>query len=86
MSNISLKRLMHDYKNMSAELLADKGIYTKVNDENIYEAYALILGPSDTPYDSGFYFFKFNFCKIIYSNSFIFFFLNLFFLRCFFLF
>ena len=63
MSNISLKRLMHDYKNMSADLLAEKGIYTKVNDENIYEAYALILGTSDTPYDSGFYFFKFNFCK-----------------------
>ena len=63
MSNISLKRLMRDYKNISTDLLAKKGIYTKINDENIYEAYALIIGPKDTPYNSGFYFFKFNFCK-----------------------
>lgn len=63
MSNISLKRLMRDYKNLSADLLAEKGIYTHVNEDNIYESYALILGPKDTPYADGFYFFKFNFCK-----------------------
>ena len=54
---------MRDYKNISKPLLEEKGIYTKVNDDNLYEAYALIIGPKDTPYSNGFYFFKFNFCK-----------------------
>ena len=29
--------------------------------ENIFKGYAMIIGPSDTPYQDGFYFFEFNF-------------------------
>ena len=37
------------------------GIYLYVNENDIFNNYALIVGPKDTPYFGGFYFFKIKF-------------------------
>ena len=37
------------------------GIYLYINQNDIFNNYALIVGPKDTPYFGGFYFFKINF-------------------------
>ena len=41
--------------------LDKNGIYIEFNEENITEAYALIIGPKDTCYENGFLYFKINF-------------------------
>ena len=38
--------------------LTDNGIYYIHDDEDIMKGYAMIVGPSETPYFGGFYFFK----------------------------
>ena len=37
------------------------GIYVYINEKNIYKNYALIIGPKNTPYFGGFFFFEINF-------------------------
>jgi ubiquitin-protein ligase len=37
------------------------GIYSHVEESNIYDFYAMLVGGEDTPYANGFYFFKFTF-------------------------
>jgi ubiquitin-protein ligase len=60
--DISKKRIMADIKNLRKnEELKRYGIHVKFNEENIYNAQAMILGPEDTPYEKGFYFFDINF-------------------------
>ena len=39
----------------------DQGIYYKHDEEDILKGYALVIGPSDTPYENGYYFFEFKF-------------------------
>ena len=56
------KRIMVDIKNIRKnEDLEKCGIYVNFNEDNIYSAQALIIGPYDTPYEKGFYFFDINF-------------------------
>jgi len=60
--DIAKKRIMADMKNLRKnEELKKNGIHVKFNDDNIYNAQAMILGPADTPYEKGFYFFNINF-------------------------
>lgn len=60
--DIARKRIMADMKNLRKNTeLQDCGIHVKFNDSNIYNAQAMILGPKDTPYEKGFYFFDINF-------------------------
>ena len=56
MSNISIKRILNDKKNLERNPLDKYGIYA-IFEEDIYKAKALIIGPSDTPYYGGYYLF-----------------------------
>jgi ubiquitin-protein ligase len=57
----TIQRLLKDVKQLIKCPLTDNGIYYTHDDEDILKGYAMIVGPSDTPYFGGFYFFKFNF-------------------------
>jgi ubiquitin-conjugating enzyme E2 Z len=60
--NFARKRILADIKNVKKnEDLEKCGIHVNFNEDNIYNAQALILGPSDTPYEKGFYLFDINF-------------------------
>jgi ubiquitin-protein ligase len=62
MSLTARKRILVDIKNIKKnEDLEKCGIFVHFNEENIYNAKALIMGPSDTPYEKGYYFFDINF-------------------------
>ncbi len=60
-SKESIKRLIKDVKQINNEPLHDQGIYYKHDEEDILKGYALVIGPSDTPYENGYYFFEFKF-------------------------
>lgn len=49
------KRIMNDLR----ELYEDKpeGIYIVIDDEDISKMHALIIGPKNTPYENGFFYF-----------------------------
>lgn len=55
------QRLLKDIKQIMKHSLADQGIYYKHDDTDILQGYAMIVGPSDTPYFGGYYFFQFKF-------------------------
>jgi len=55
------KRLLKDVVDVVKNPLADQGIYYVHSDENMFVGYAMIIGPTDTPYADGFYLFKLNF-------------------------
>jgi ubiquitin-protein ligase len=38
-----------------------ENIYYRHDEDNLYKGYAFIIGPKDTPYENGFYFFEFTF-------------------------
>lgn len=59
--NSTIKRILTDVKKIIKSPLDDNGIYYFHNEENIYNGKALIIGPSDTPYVSGYYFFDLSF-------------------------
>lgn len=63
MSSKRLKRITHEIVDLekSADILANSGIYFKYDESNINIIHALIMGPSNTPYEKGFYFFKFEY-------------------------
>jgi ubiquitin-protein ligase len=63
MSQKSTKRIQNDIKIYYKSDLNDHGIYVHFNDKNIYNAKALIIGPKDTPYQNGFYFFDINYTE-----------------------
>ena len=42
----------------SSQVLSESGIYTYVDDSNVNNVYALLIGTSNTPYNKGYYFFK----------------------------
>lgn len=57
----NLNRLMKDVRNAMKQDLKDNGIFYIHDDTIIKTGYALIIGPKDTPYFGGYYFFKFDF-------------------------
>ena len=60
--DIAKKRIMADMRNIKKNDELNKcGIHVKFNEDNIYNAQAMILGPSDTPYEKGFYFVDINY-------------------------
>ena len=64
MSNISVKRINRDVSLIYKEPLDSLGIYIDWNCNNIKNVKALIIGPEDTPYRYGYYFFN-----IIFPNE-----------------
>jgi ubiquitin-protein ligase len=63
-NNIKLTtRLLRDVKSIMKQPLTSHGIYYVHDETDMYKGYAMIIGPSDTPYEDGFFFFKFNFPK-----------------------
>lgn len=63
LSTRTVKRLVNDVKDIMKNPLNDNGIYYIHDDENMLFGYALIIGPKDTPYENGLYFFKFIYPK-----------------------
>ena len=57
----TIHRLLKDVKQIIRHPLTDNGIYYSHDESDMMKAYALIVGPSETPYFGGFYFFKFDF-------------------------
>ena len=60
MSSLAIKRISADIKNIRRNNLDEQNIYVSVNEENIFKIKAMIIGPKDTPYENGFYFFDFE--------------------------
>ena len=60
-SKETMSRLMKDVKNIIKQPLTDNGIYYIHDDTDMMKGYALIIGPSETPYFGGNYFFEFNY-------------------------
>ena len=56
----TIKRLAKDVKDIIKTPLTDNGIYYVHDENDILKGYALIIGPPDTPYSGGYYFFKFQ--------------------------
>jgi ubiquitin-protein ligase len=57
----TFKRIVNDVKELILSPLYSHGIYYIHNDNDILKGKALIIGPSDTPYENGFYLFDFDF-------------------------
>ena len=57
----TVKRLAKDVKDIIRNPLTDSGIYYVHNQEDMLKGQALIVGPRGTPYEGGYYFFKFQF-------------------------
>ena len=66
--NTCVKRIIKDITEIIKSPLEPEGIYYKHDDNNILLGYALIIGPNNTLYKYGFYFFKFEFPNN-YPNS-----------------
>ena len=60
-SKTSIKRLISDVKELLRMPLTSNGIYYQHDESDMLKGYAMIVGPKDTPYYGGFYFFEFNF-------------------------
>lgn len=62
MTSLCMKRIKTDMKELYSEPLdVSEGIYHHFNEDNLTQAYFMIIGPKDTPYENGFYFFHFSF-------------------------
>jgi ubiquitin-conjugating enzyme E2 Z len=57
----TITRLLQDVKQIIKNPLTDNGIYYSHDDEDMLKGYALIIGPKDTPYYGGFYFFEIHY-------------------------
>lgn len=60
-SEITQKRLIHDITELYKNPLDEHGIYYKHDDASMLKGYAMIIGPRDSLYQNGIYFFEFNF-------------------------
>lgn len=60
-SKDSIHRLLKDVKQIIKNPLTENGIYYIHDDTDMLKGYALIVGPSDTPYFGGNYFFEFTY-------------------------
>jgi ubiquitin-protein ligase len=59
--SINEKRLLKDVININKHPLTEHGIFYIHDSDNIKKGYALIIGPKDTIYSHGMYFFEFNY-------------------------
>ena len=57
----TVKRLVKDVKDIMKNPLTSQGIFYQHDESDMLKGYAMIIGPSETPYEDGFYFFEFNF-------------------------
>ena len=57
----TIKRLANDVKQIMKNPLTEQGIYYNHSEDDILKGYAMIMGPSDTPYEYGYYLFQFDF-------------------------
>lgn len=57
----TVQRLLKDVRQIIQHPLTDNGIYYSHDDIDMMKGYAMIVGPINTPYFGGFYFFKFDF-------------------------
>ena len=55
------KRIKYDIKHFIKSDLNSNGIYCDFDEEDMSRVKALIIGPKDTPYENGFYFFSLQF-------------------------
>lgn len=55
------KRIARDVIKLNKNPLTKHGIHYFHNEDNLLKSYALIIGPEDTIYEDGFYFFEFTF-------------------------
>jgi ubiquitin-protein ligase len=60
-SKDTFRRLVKDVKELIVNPLVSHGIYYIHNEDDILKGKALIIGPSETPYENGYYLFNFNF-------------------------
>jgi len=60
-SKETMSRLLKDVKQIIKNPLTDQGIYYVHDDTDMLKGYAMIVGPSETPYFGGFYFFEFTY-------------------------
>ena len=63
MSNKREKRILNEIKELhnEASILAESGIYFHYDESDINVIYAMLIGTENTPYEKGFYFFKFTY-------------------------
>jgi ubiquitin-conjugating enzyme E2 Z len=54
----TMNRLIKDLKEIIKNPLHDNGIYYSHDETNMLKGYAMIVGPSETPYFGGYYFFE----------------------------
>lgn len=64
MAHRSIKRIQKDIKLYHTSDINTHGIYVNFNENDIYNAKALIIGPKESPYQNGYYFFD-----IIYPQN-----------------
>jgi ubiquitin-conjugating enzyme E2 Z len=57
----AMNRLIKDITYIFKNPLIEQGIYYQHDDSDMFKGYAMIIGPKDTPYQHGFYFFEFIF-------------------------
>jgi ubiquitin-protein ligase len=60
-SKETLRRLISDIKEIRKNPLHSHGIYYEHNEDDLLKGKVLIIGPNDTPYQNGFYFFNVDF-------------------------
>ena len=60
-SKETVRRLAKDIRENLQHPLTLNGIYYKHSDNDLLTGYAMIIGPENTPYHNGFFFFKFSF-------------------------
>ena len=58
--SMNAKRLLNDIKQIYKNPLKDNGIFYSHDQKDMLKGYALIIGPTDTVYDSGCYLFEFS--------------------------
>lgn len=60
MSSRKIKRIFNEIKELedSKQILIDSGIYFHYDEDNLEKVYVMFVGPDDTPYEKGFYFFE----------------------------
>jgi ubiquitin-conjugating enzyme E2 Z len=61
LSKDTMRRIISDIKEIRTHPLTAHGIYYEHDDTDLLKGTALIIGPPDTPYADGFYFFLFKF-------------------------
>lgn len=57
----TIHRLVKDVKHLRKHPLHDQGIYYVHDSQHMLKGYAMMVGPENTPYHGGYYFFEFDF-------------------------